>query len=106
MNIQFKKGVLELCVLSMLKDGDKYGYELADAIGNHIEISEGTMYPLLRRLQREGYFEDYLVASPSGPARKYYRLTEKGRQSQAQLENEWRQFTERVDKLIGGGKNE
>ena len=102
MNIQFKKGVLELCVLSMLKDGDKYGYELADAIGSHIEISEGTMYPLLRRLKNEGYFEDYLVESAVGPARKYYRLTDKGRQTQSELEREWRVFSGKVDDLIGG----
>lgn len=106
MNIQFKKGVLELCVLSMLKDGDKYGYELADAIGHEIEISEGTMYPLLRRLKDEGYFEVYLVESTTGPARKYYRLTQKGKTTQSELEKEWRVFTSKVDNLIGGGKNE
>ena len=47
MNTQFKKGVLELCVLSLLKQGDKYGYELADTVGKQIDISEGTIYPLL-----------------------------------------------------------
>ena len=102
MNIQFKKGVLELCVLSLLRDGDKSGYELADSVGSRIEISEGTMYPLLRRLKKEGYFEDYLVESAVGPARKYYRLTEKGKKTQQQLETEWRFFTEKVDSLIGG----
>ena len=51
MNTQFKKGVLELCVLSLLKHGDKYGYELADTVGKQIDVSEGTIYPLLKRLR-------------------------------------------------------
>ena len=53
MNTQFKKGVLELCVLSLLKNGDKYGYELADTVGKQIDVSEGTIYPLLKRLRAE-----------------------------------------------------
>ena len=57
MNTQFKKGVLELCVLSLLKHGDKYGYELADTVGKQIDVSEGTIYPLLKRLRAEGYFK-------------------------------------------------
>lgn len=66
MNTQFKKGVLELCVLSLLKRGDKYGYELADTVGKQIDVSEGTIYPLLKRLRAEGYFEVYLRESTSG----------------------------------------
>ena len=104
MNTQFKKGVLELCVLSLLKSGDKYGYELADSVGKKIDISEGTIYPLLKRLRAEGYFEVYLKESPSGPARKYYRLTSKGAEMQTHLESEWREFTQSVSTLIGGGK--
>ena len=56
MNTQFKKGVLELCVLSLLKRGDKYGYELADTVGKQIDVSEGTIYPLLKRAQSRGVF--------------------------------------------------
>ena len=88
MNTQFKKGVLELCVLSLLKQGDKYGYELADTVGKQIDISEGTIYPLLKRLRAEGYFEVYLKESTSGPARKYYKLTPKGKDMQAHLAQE------------------
>lgn len=103
MNIQFKKGVLELCVLSLLKQGDKYGYELADTVGREIDIAEGSVYPLLKRLRAEGYFEVYLRESPAGPARKYYRLTEKGAETQAQLEDEWQEFTKSVSAILGGG---
>jgi PadR family transcriptional regulator PadR len=105
MNTQFKKGVLELCVLSLLKQGDKYGYELADTVGKSIDISEGTIYPLLKRLRNEGYFEVYLKESPTGPARKYYRLTQKGRDTQKLLESEWAEFSQRVSELLGGGRN-
>lgn len=102
MNTQFKKGVLELCVLSLLKQGDKYGYELADSVGQQIDISEGSIYPLLKRLRAEGFFEVYLKESPSGPARKYYRLTKKGADMQVHLEKEWREFTASVSTFIGG----
>jgi PadR family transcriptional regulator PadR len=102
MNTQFKKGVLELCVLSLLKRGDKYGYELADTVGKQIDVSEGTIYPLLKRLRAEGYFEVYLRESTSGPARKYYRLTQKGYDTQRLLENEWKDFTKSVSTLLGG----
>lgn len=102
MNTQFKKGVLELCVLSLLKQGDKYGYELADSVGKQIDISEGSIYPLLKRLRADGYFEVYLKESPSGPARKYYRLTQKGVDMQKHLEKEWREFTASVSTFIGG----
>lgn len=102
MNTQFKKGVLELCVLSLLKQGDKYGYELADTVGKQIDISEGTIYPLLKRLRAEGYFEVYLKESTSGPARKYYKLTQKGKDMQAHLEAEWQEFIKSVSTFIGG----
>lgn len=104
MNTQFKKGVLELCVLSLLVTGDKYGYELAEKISSEIEISEGTLYLLLRRLRNEGYFEVYLQESSAGPARKYYKLTEKGRETQQALMDEWLDFTKKVGKLTGGNK--
>ncbi len=104
MNIQFKKGVLEMCVLSLLKQGDKYGYELADTVGRQIDISEGSIYPLLKRLKNEGYFEVYLKESPTGPARKYYRLTAKGIDMQESLEKEWYEFSHSVDRVLGGGQ--
>lgn len=106
MNTQFKKGVLELCVLSLLKQGDKYGYELADTVGKEIDISEGTIYPLLKRLRNEGYFEVYLKESSSGPARKYYKLTKKGSDMQTALESEWNSFTDCVSTFLGGEKDD
>jgi PadR family transcriptional regulator PadR len=103
MNIQFKKGVLELCVLSILDKKDCYGYELVSKISERITISEGTIYPLLRRLTKEGYFDTYLKESKEGPPRKYYRLTELGVEAKQELESEWRRFTAGVDQLVKGG---
>ena len=74
MNTQFKKGALELCVLSLLVRGDKYGYELTERISVEMSIASGTLYPILRKLKEDDYVTTYLVESESGPARKYYRL--------------------------------
>lgn len=102
MNTQFKKGVLELCALTVLLGGDRYGYELADLLGKSMEISEGSVYPMLKRLQSDGYFESYLMESPNGPARKYYRITLKGRQRQKALYNQWAEFLNQVNSLFEG----
>ena len=102
MNIQLKKGVLELCVLSLLKMDDKYGYELVAEISKCIEISEGTIYPLLRRLKNEGYVSTYLEESREGPPRKYYKLTEKGEQMREEFYRDWNEFIKGVNSIIGG----
>lgn len=100
MNIQFKKGVLELCVLVLLDKKDCYGYELVEQISNHINISEGTIYPLLRRLQKEGYFTTYLKESSEGPPRKYYQLTDVGKETKEELLEEWKFFIKGVQGII------
>lgn len=100
MNTQFKKGVLKLCVLSMLGDKDMYGYELVNEISKNIDIAEGTIYPLLKRLKEEGYVSTYLVESQEGPSRKYYKLTELGLNMKSQLISEWFSFIEGVSKII------
>jgi PadR family transcriptional regulator, regulatory protein PadR len=100
MNVQFKKGVLNLCVLVLLDKQDRYGYELVQKISNQISISEGSVYPLLRRLTKEGYFTTYLQESSEGPPRKYYKLTDTGRTYLHEQLEEWRNFTEGVNTLI------
>ncbi|MBF8983684.1 PadR family transcriptional regulator [Lutibacter sp. B2] len=108
MNIQFKKGVLELCVLVLLDKKDCYGYELVETISKYINISEGTIYPLLRRLQKEGYFTSYLKESSEGPPRKYYKITDVGKRVKNELIDEWGKFIKGVDELINReeGKDE
>ena len=100
MNAQFKKGVLELCVLSQLAQGDKYGYQLTEAISKQMSVAAGTLYLVLRRLNEENYFETYLVESSEGPARKYYKLTEMGHQHYQKLKAGWIEFVEQVNVLM------
>lgn len=106
MNAQFKRGVLELCVLSLLLERDRYGYELTETLADKMDIAEGTIYPILRRLHAEGYFRAYIQESSGGPPRKYYSLTAKGRQAQAALAADWSRFAGQVSELIGGDRLE
>ncbi|MBP1756735.1 MAG: transcriptional regulator, PadR-like family [Firmicutes bacterium] len=100
MNAQFKKGVLELCVLSKLVEADRYGYELTDAISQQMVISTGTLYLILKRLKDDAYVETYLVESGEGPARKYYHLTDQGRIYQTSLKKEWLDFVVVVQNIL------
>lgn len=102
-NIQFKKGALELCVLVLIDEQDRYGYELAQSVSQYIEIAEGALYPLLRRLVNEGYCTTYLQESTGGPPRKYYTMTEAGARHVKKLVVEWQQFAGNVSKLIEKG---
>lgn len=103
MNVQFKKGALELCVLVYTLKKDRYGYELVHSISDKIQIAEGTVYPLLRRLTKEGYFATYLSESTEGPPRKYYQLTKAGQEYLEQLVQEWKQFSTSVNEIIEEG---
>lgn len=100
MNAQFKKGALELCVLSQLQQEDRYGYQLTDAVSKEMAIAPGTLYLVLKRLKEEALVETYLVESGEGPARKYYHLTETGKKRQAELVQEWNTFVAAVGRLI------
>ena len=98
--IQLKKGVLGLCVLALLNRADSYAYEIASRLSAAIDMGEGTIYPLMRRMQAEGQVETYLVESSAGPSRKYYRLTEAGRTALAAQRAEWSAFTQAVDAIV------
>ena len=100
--IQLKKGALELCVLALLSQADNYAYEIASRLADAIGMGEGTIYPLMRRLQFDGLVETYLVESPAGPPRKYYRLTAEGRTSFDSQKAAWSAFSGAVDQIIGG----
>ena len=80
MNIQYKKGVLELCVLSLLHGKDRYGYEISEFLAEKIDIADGTVYPILRKLKSDGLVTTYLSEESGGPPRKYYSLTKTGRE--------------------------
>jgi PadR family transcriptional regulator, regulatory protein PadR len=99
--IQLKKGVLGFCVLALLSHRDSYAYEIASRLSHAVDMGEGTIYPLMRRMQSDGMVATYLEESPSGPPRKYYRLTDAGRESLAAQLAEWRHFTAAVESLTG-----
>lgn len=94
--------MLGLCVLALLSRGDSYAYEIASRMADAVDMGEGTIYPLMRRMQSEGLVKTYLEESPSGPPRKYYSLTDTGRSRLAEQVGEWRGFTKAVDQLIDG----
>lgn len=100
MTIQFKKGVLELCVLSMLREDDQYGYDVASKLAQSIEVADGSIYLVLRRLKQDEYVSSYLEESSSGPPRKYYVITRKGEQFLDELINEWNSLVANVNTLI------
>lgn len=100
MNPQFKKGVLELIVLESVRKKDMYGYELVEEVSEVIDVNEGTIYPLLKRLTNENYFETYLRESSEGPPRKYYHLTAAGILYRDRLAKEWEEFQKRVGRFL------
>ena len=100
MNAQLKKGVLELVVLESVRQRDMYGYELVEEVSRVIDVNEGTIYPLLKRLTNEHYFETYLRESTEGPPRKYYHLTAAGILHLRELEKEWEEFSRNVNKFL------
>jgi PadR family transcriptional regulator PadR len=88
---QVRKGLLELGVLAVLDEERRYGYDLTQRLSRvpGLVIREGTVYPLLNRLKKEGLVEGELEESPEGPARKYYRLTPAGREALSWMKEEW-----------------
>lgn len=100
MNSQFKKGVLELIVLLSVNKKDMYGYELVLEVSKVVSVNEGTIYPLLKRLTNEKYFDTYLVESNEGPSRKYYKITNLGKERLKELKKTWNDFSLSVNKFI------
>ena len=92
-----------MLVLALVSHRDYYGYELVETISRKIEISEGTIYPILRRLTTEKFFETYLKESSEGPPRKYYKMTTLGKKETEKLLSSWIQFSEDVNTIIKGG---
>ena len=99
---QLRKGVLEYCVLALLRDGSRYGVELLGELGakSVMATSQGTIYPLLARLRREGLVETSWQESSSGPPRRYYELTPSGRAAMREFVAVWPDFRDAVDQFI------
>ena len=99
---QMRRGTLQYCVLSLLADEERYGFDLVRGLAqmDGMVTSEGTIYPLLSRLRRDGLVESTWQESPSGPPRRYYRLTETGRAALEGFKLEWRRFRDAVDHFV------
>ncbi len=100
MNVQFKKGVLELVILLSIAEKDMYGYELVTEVSKVIDVTEGTVYPILKRLTKEQLFDTYLKESNEGPPRKYYKITSRGMEHTSKLREEWIEFHSKVDAFV------
>jgi PadR family transcriptional regulator PadR len=99
---QMRRGTLQFCVLSLLADEERYGFDLVRGLAemDGMVTSEGTIYPLLSRLRRDGLVESNWQESPSGPPRRYYRLTDAGRSALEGFKLEWRRFRDAVDHFV------
>jgi PadR family transcriptional regulator, regulatory protein PadR len=100
---QLLRGVLDLCLLAVMEEGPAYGYEMTKRLrGRGLSIvGEGSIYPLLGRLEREGLVETYRAASDGGPPRKYYRPSPEGRRVLAAGVSEWRAARDALDAVLG-----
>ena len=101
---QMRKGALEYCVLGLLTGRSRYAFELIEALGNTgMLTSEGTIYPLLSRLRRDGLVETEWRESNDGPPRRYYRLTTDGKRALKGFRDEWATFRAAVDAILEKG---
>lgn len=101
---QMRRGTLQYCVLALLGEGERYGFDLVKALGEveGMVTSEGTIYPLLSRLRRDGLVETSWQESPSGPPRRYYSLTSAGHAALDAFSEEWSRFRDAVDHFVEG----
>ncbi len=91
MDIQIKRGLLEVCVLAAIKDAESYGYQIIKDVKPYVEISESTLYPILRRLETAELLT-VRTAEHNGRLRKYYRITKSGLARIEEFRNEWREI--------------
>ncbi|MFG6113685.1 PadR family transcriptional regulator [Halobacillus sp. MO56] len=102
---QILKGILEGCLLAIISRGETYGYEIAEKLNDYglTMVSEGSIYPVLLRLKKEGLVETTKKQVPSGgPKRKYYSLTEDGKKELEQFEQRWAKVSTGVNQLLRG----
>ena len=102
---QMRKGVLELCILSIIDKSDAYASDIIDKLKeSELIVVEGTLYPLLTRLKNDGFLTYRWEESKSGPPRKYYMITEIGKRILQELSSSWNNLLESVNKITGKNK--
>lgn len=98
-------GSTPMLVLSLLKDGDKYGYQMVEELAKRsddtFQLKEGTLYPLLHSLEKQKLVTSYITKTPNGRERKYYRLTDEGLRQLEYKTQEWQLFSEKVNAVLG-----
>lgn len=98
---QLRRGTLEYCVLALLRQDERYAFDLVRELSEQgLVTSEGTIYPLLSRLRRDGFVETTWHESPSGPPRRYYQLAPQGKDALAEFVAEWETFRSAVDAVL------
>jgi PadR family transcriptional regulator PadR len=102
---QLRRGVIEYCVLALLVEEERYGFDLVRTLGSidGMVTGEGTLYPLLSRLKRAGHVATTWRESDAGPPRKYYAITAEGRRALAEFTAEWRRFRDAADAILSQG---
>lgn len=101
-DVQLRRGLLEVCVLAAVQRHDSYGYQIVREIEPYVEISESTLYPILRRLEAAQMLTVYSVEH-NGRLRKYYRITDQGRERLADFEEEWKEIMSIYQFITQGG---
>jgi PadR family transcriptional regulator PadR len=98
---QTRRGIIEFCILTLIKQRPRYGYEIGDILSKWrpLAVTDGTLYPLFRRLQKEKFIESEWKESLSGPPRKYYQISEKGKQLLDQMSMEWNSLVKGITEL-------
>jgi len=106
MSFQVGAALLDACVLAILQNEDTYGYVLTQNVKEILNVSESTLYPVLRRLQKENYLTAY-DKPYDGRNRRYYQITDEGKEKLNEYRSDWDEYKRKVDKLLsGGGKDE
>jgi PadR family transcriptional regulator PadR len=104
-NRELVKGSTSILVLQLLQERDMYGYELVKEMAkrsdDRLQMKEGTLYPALHKMEKQGFVEHYWSQQEKGPARKYYRITEEGKAILTERTSEWRQYVQVMNHLIG-----
>lgn len=102
---QLKRGILDGCILKVISEKETYGYEIINTLeqSGFGSLSEGTIYPILKRIQNKGYITSELKKSPLGPKRKYYKITPEGVNQIREFMDVWEKVVSNVNKLLEGG---
>ena len=105
MNFQVGAALLDACVLAILSQEDAYGYVLTQNVKEILNVSESTLYPVLRRLQKENYLTTYDIPY-DGRNRRYYQITDTGKEKLSEYSQQWDEYKGKVDKILAGGTSD